>query len=235
MLETQTRVIGEIAADNPATIRVFQKFGIDFCCGGKRPLDEVCQEKGIALEAVEAELAAAVRPKDGSSRDWQTAPLSDLVDHIVTTHHAYLQSELPRLEAMAARVAEKHADKHPYALDVQQVFLSLKDELLSHMRKEEMILFPWIQRTEAARAGAAAAPASCFGSVANPISVMEAEHEFAGQALLELRRLTSDYTPPEDACNGFRGLLHGLTELEADLHLHIHLENNILFPRALAL
>jgi regulator of cell morphogenesis and NO signaling len=154
------------------------------------------------------------------------------MNHIVATHHEFLKLEMPRLAQMAAKVRDAHGANHPEVITLQQVFLGLQDELSSHMMKEEMVLFPLIERMEAAsRAGAGLPPAHC-GSVNNPIRMMEYEHDNAGRALEQMRHVTNDYTPPADACNTFRALYHGLKEVEADLHQHIHLENNILHPRA---
>lgn len=230
---TQTQTIGEIATANPATIKVFQKHGIDFCCGGKRPLDEVCGEQGIDLGKIQDELADAANPAAEPVRDWNTAPLAEFIDHIVDTHHVYLNEELPRLEQLVDRVAAKHGETHGDSLlPLRADFLALKDELEAHLRKEEMVLFPYLRQAERSLATGEPLPHSCFGSVDNPIRMMEFEHDNAGEALRHMREVTGNYALPEDACNSYRGLFHGLQALEADLHMHIHKENNILFPRA---
>jgi len=228
---TANEKVGEIAARYPATVRVFQKHNIDFCCGGKLPLGEACDAKGIGADSLLEELAAALAPTEGGPADWSRASLTALISHIVRKHHEYVKLEMPRLGAMAAKVAEKHGERHPEMVEVRDVLEGLAEELSAHMMKEEMVLFPLIEQLEAGTVGAAA---HC-GSVRNPIRVMEYEHDSAGTALARMRELTRDYTLPEDACNTYRGLFHGLQEMEADLHQHIHLENNILFPRATAL
>lgn len=229
---TRESLVGEIATAQPASIRVFQKYGIDFCCGGKRPLADVCEERQIAYDELANAIANAELPRD--DQDWAEAPLGVLADHIVHRYHDTLRQELPRLTAMAEKVHNVHGAKMPETFPrLNRVFAELAEELLSHMSKEEMILFPAVQELEAAHQEGRR-PQTRFpsGALRMPISVMEQEHEHAGSLLVALRELTSGYAPPEWACNTFRGLYAGLEELERDLHVHIHLENNILFPRA---
>lgn len=229
------QTVGEIAAETPAAIRVFERYRIDYCCGGKRPLGEVCQERGISPETLLAELAQAGRQPDSHS-DWSHASLASLIAHIVSTHHLYLKSELPLLRARLAKVLEAHGARYPEILTpLQPVFVGLADELSAHLRKEEIILFPAIEEIEAARAAGRKPTPSPFGSVENPIRMMIFEHDNAGNALAEMRRLTQGYAVPPDVCATYRALYEGLEQLETDLHQHIHLENNILFPRALKL
>jgi regulator of cell morphogenesis and NO signaling len=228
---TRDSLVGEIAAAQPAAIRVFQKYGIDFCCGGKRPLSDVCDERQIAYDELASAIANAELPRD--DRDWAEAPLGVLADHIVHRYHHTLRQELPRLQAMAEKVNNVHGAKMPDTFPrLNTVFAELAEELTSHMAKEEMILFPAVQELEAAH-NEGRRPQTRFplGALQMPISVMEQEHEHAGNLLAELRQLTSSYQVPEWACNTFRGLYAGLEEFERDLHVHIHLENNILFPR----
>lgn len=229
-IDTSTTV-GQLVTERPSRSRVFQKLGIDFCCGGKQSLDEACRSKGLdpgaVLQALLAEDNSA--PSQGSGTDPASMTLSDLCDHIEARHHAYLKAELPRLHAMIRKVAAVHGDKHPWMHEVRSVFDELHAEMQSHMMKEEHVLFPIIRRLERGESNAAF---HC-GGVANPIRVMEHEHDSAGGALSRMRQLSSDYTPPEGACNTFRAMLDGLRELEEDMHQHVHKENNILFPRAL--
>ena len=224
--------VGQLVAQRPARARVFEQFGIDYCCGGKRPLDEACSAGGIdAAVVVNALHAADAAASPHEELDWTRAPLTQLIAHILDTHHAYLRRELPRLRPLADKVRAVHAASHPELAEVQEVLDALQAELEMHMLKEEQILFPLIQAMES---DGRAATSHC-GSVQNPIRVMEYEHDSAGAALLRLRKLTGGYTPPADACHSYRALLSGLAELEADLHRHIHKENNILFPRAVEL
>jgi regulator of cell morphogenesis and NO signaling len=222
------RTVGEIVAERPSRSRVFEGLGIDYCCGGHRPLDAACRGQGVATEQVLDSLAAHDASTAGSEeRDWRLAPTAELIDHILETHHAYLAAEMPRLAGLAEKVAKAHGPRHPYVHELKDVYASLRDELESHMAKEEQILFPMIRQMDAG----ASAPAFHCGSVQGPIRQMEFEHDSAAVALGRMRELTSGYTPPEDACNTFRALLDGLAGFEADLHAHIHKENNILFPR----
>jgi regulator of cell morphogenesis and NO signaling len=238
MQVTETKTVAEIAAGSLAAVRVFERFGIDYCCGGKRPLDEVCRDKGLVTEQVQRELDAAAAQPAPEQRDWAIAPLRELIEHIVATHHAYLARELGPLGERVAKV-ERVYSARPEAVErvagLSGVFEALRSELLMHMRKEEMILFPAIESYEAAASAKRPLPPLPFGSVANPIRMMEMEHESAGDALAELHEITRDFEVPEYACVTYKAMLSGLRELEQDLHMHIHLENNILFPRALKL
>ncbi|HPM22813.1 MAG TPA: iron-sulfur cluster repair di-iron protein [Phycisphaerae bacterium] len=224
--------VGQLVAERPARARVFERFGIDYCCGGQTPLRDACAAGGIDPRAVAAALGAADADATATNdADWTTAPLADLIANIVDTHHAYLRRELPRLTQLVAKVYQVHGTRHTELTDVQEVFGDLQAELEAHMMKEERILFPMIETIASSGAHSAA---HC-GSVQNPIRVMEHEHDSAGAALARLRELTAGYAPPVDACNTYRALLSGLAEFEADLHTHIHKENNILFPRAVEL
>jgi len=230
-LDAQTTV-GELVVEQPGRARVFERHGIDFCCGGKTPLSDACAKKSIDIEQIIGELNAADKaPATRDEADWSKASLSNLIDHIVDTHHAYLVLELPRLSAIVAKVAEVHGERHPELAQVRSTYEALREELESHMMKEEHILFPAIRMMEQSGGGGGLP----FGSINNPIHMMEFEHDSAGRALAQLRALTHDFTTPADGCNTYRAMLHGLERLEADLHLHIHKENNILFPRAAAL
>ena len=236
MLATQDRTVSEIAAGSLAAVRVFEKLGIDYCCGGKRPLADVCREKGHDLASVERELDSAMVAPSLPAREWNTAPLRELIEHIVSTHHAYLNRELAPLSARVEKVYRVYNEKcGPTLTGLPEVFASLRSELEAHLQKEEMILFPAIAACEAAAVDGTPLPPAPCGSVSHPIRVMEAEHDSAGAALSGIREITASYTIPEYACVTFRSLMAGLQELEQDLHMHIHLENNILFPRAIAL
>lgn len=220
--------VGELVTERPSRARVFEKHGIDYCCGGKMPLTEACGHRGVSVDLVARELAEADAAPSGEERDWAAAALTELADHIEQTHHAYLRRELPRLTQLVSKVASVHGERHPEMREALRVFMGLRSELESHMLKEEQVLFPMIRGLEQADG-----PMTFHcGSINNPIRMMEFEHDNAGDALARLRELTSDYTPPADGCNTFRATLSGLAELEQDLHQHIHKENNILFPRA---
>jgi regulator of cell morphogenesis and NO signaling len=225
--------VARVATRHPGTIRVFQRHGIDFCCGGKRPLAAACSEHGVEYAALADELAAAAGGPGEDGRDWGEAPLDELADHIVARFHERLREDLPRLALMADKVLAVHGEKHPDVLaPLARTFHALRAELELHMAKEEHVLFPYLRELAAQSAGGGSFAGSPFGSVRAPIAMMEEEHDVAAEALAELRRLTGGYRPPAGACTTFRGLFHGLAELEADTHRHIHLENNVLFPRA---
>jgi regulator of cell morphogenesis and NO signaling len=223
-----------IALEKPATIRVFERFHLDYCCGGNRPLAEACAEKGIAMEDVVAALAEATG-SETDEQDFAQATLTALIRHIVHTHHAYVRSELPRLQAMAERVAAKHGPAHPESTSVQRNLAQLAEELNFHLNKEERILFPYIEGLERSQNRDAAPPSACFGSVEGPIQVMINEHEGAATLLSEMRAATHGFVPWAEACPTTVGLYYGLDAFERDLHRHVHLENNLLFPRAIAL
>jgi regulator of cell morphogenesis and NO signaling len=236
MTLTQERTVGEIAREEPRTVRVFEKFGIDFCCGGKRPLEDVCREQGVPLDEIRAALETAAAGRDTGGTDWNKASLEDLIGHIVVRHHAYLNEALPRISARIEKVASKHAEDYGNSIhSIAEVFEGLRAELGSHMMKEERILFPAILEYEVAAGNRQLPSRPMFGSVNHPIAMMEHEHEGAGRALEALRNLTGGYVPPPEACNTYRALYAELEEMEGDLHIHIHLENNILHPRAAAL
>jgi regulator of cell morphogenesis and NO signaling len=229
---TTDRTVGQIAAESPAAVRVFEKYSIDFCCGGKIPVAEACSRKGLDPAVLLAEIDQAIQGPAEGQTDWLAASLPALIDHILNTHHAYMKTQLPRVAALLAKVLQAHSDRHGDMLRaVAAVYGPMKAELDGHLAKEEMVLFPLVRALDG---GAKAGSFHC-GSVQNPIRVMWMEHDSAGEALAEMRRLTSDYTAPEDACNTFKALYFELADMERDLHRHIHLENNILFPRAIAL
>ena len=228
-LET-SNTVGEFVARHPGLSRVFEEAGIDYCCGGRRPLEEACREKGIDPVAMLATLEESSKAAaQASDVDAAGMSLTELVDHIEQTHHQYLREEFPRLDRMTARVATVHGDKEPRLLQIREAFVAMAAELTSHMMKEEQILFPMCRQLEA---GDSTAASHC-GSIANPIQQMESEHAQAGSALETLRELTDGYSPPDWACNTYRAMFDGLAQLERDLHVHIHKENNVLFLRAI--
>lgn len=231
-----TQTVGELAAQVPGATREFEKLGIDYCCGGGRTLGEACADAKISVEQALSRLQAglaAEQPKPG--RDWSKAPLADLIAHITSAHHAYIRAESPRIEALAGKVFSAHGKNHPELLEVQNLFSGLAEELHVHLMKEEQILFPFIIRMEEAAIAGELAPPAMFGTVVNPVRMMMQEHDSTGYALKRLRQITRDYAVPADGCISYTTLYAALDAFEADIHQHIHLENNILFPRAVAL
>ena len=230
-IDTQTTV-GELVREVPSRARVFEAMKIDYCCGGKIPLADACAKKKIDPEDVVERLQQCdAKLNDSETVDADAMSLTDLANHIESTHHAYLREELPRLDFMTEKVSRVHGDKEPRLLKTRQAFVALKNELEPHMMKEERILFPIVRQLEATTERQ---EFHC-GSIANPIRQMEHEHELAGDALAILSESTDGYIPPDWACNTYRAMLDSLSQLERDMHQHIHKENNVLFPKALQL
>jgi regulator of cell morphogenesis and NO signaling len=230
-----TQTVREIALEQPTSIRVFEEFGIDYCCGGRKPLAEACAVNNIAVDEVIAALERASQGPQPQTENWEARPLSTLARHIVQTHHAYIARETPRLAQLAAKVVNRHGDTKPELVIIQEKLAALTEELTQHCAKEEIILFPYVEKLEYALATNSERPHGCFGSVINPIAMMTQEHDNAGELLADIRQLSDNFTPPVGACPTFLAYYNGLQEFEQDLHLHIHLENNVLFPRAVAL
>lgn len=208
---------------------MFERFGIDYCCGGTTPLETACADRGLDVAEV---IAALEEPRDVEAEDidWTSVPVAELCEHIVDRHHAYLREELPLLSTLVDKVARAHGDAHPELLGVKGTFAALAGELEQHMVKEEQVLFPACVALE--QGSASNFP---FGSVENPIAMMLHEHDEVAAGLARRRDLTGAYRPPADACNSYRAMLDRLQVLETDTHRHVHQENNVLFPRAGAL
>lgn len=221
--------VARLVTERPGRSRVFETLGIDYCCGGNRALAEVCAEKGLdaitVLRMIEAyELEATAE----DTTDWSKATAGELADHIEEVHHGYLREALPRLAFMVDKVAGRHSDRHPELEELRGVFEALRGDLEPHMAKEERIVFPLCRGFEDG-GGAGGVPNA--EAVEAAIGAMETEHEGAGEALARMRELTGGYEPPADACNTYRAMLDGLAGLEKDTHLHVHEENNVLFPK----
>jgi regulator of cell morphogenesis and NO signaling len=232
-----TKKVGELAVEVPRAISLFEGLGIDYCCGGNRSLEEACSLSGVNTEQViqtlEETLAAITLGE--SSKDWNVAPLSELTSHIVTKHHGYVRTELARLEPLLEKVCSAHGQNHSELFTIQEFLHGLSQEMAMHMYKEENILFPYIEQMEAAVNGRRPMPFPPFGTVRNPIQMMETEHEGAAEALRGMRKTSGNFSVPTDGCASYQALYKGLIDFEKDLHLHIHLENNVLFPRASAM
>jgi regulator of cell morphogenesis and NO signaling len=231
------QTVRELALNIPSAPRVFEQLGIDYCCGGNRSLENACGEARIPLprviDALEAAAVSANRRQNTPRENgWSEAPLGDLIAQITNTHHKYTREEIARLGPLFEKVTSAHGASHPELLKIHQDFGALAQELTMHMRKEEQVLFPFIERMEeAVIAGQPVLPAP-FGTVNNPVAMMIHEHDIAGNLLRSMRTLSNNYEAPDGACVSYRALYSALAEFERDLHLHIHLENNILFPRA---
>ena len=236
MTTKTAKTVAEIALETPRAAGLFEEFGIDYCCAGEKSLPEACQEAGVALAEVEAALREVREAREtADAKDWRNEPLALLVEHIETFHHQYVRRALPRIEQLLAKVLTAHGQKHHDLAKVLRHFHVLADEMVRHMMKEEQVVFPYIVRMEEAAAAGRQVPAPTFGTVKNPVRMMRAEHESIGLELREIRKLTKDYDTPKEQCNSFRTLYNALEEFERERNQHIHLENNILFPRAEAL
>jgi regulator of cell morphogenesis and NO signaling len=225
---TETTTVADIARQLPSSVRVFQRHGIDFCCRGKQPIGAACRERGLRFADIAGAIEASHWLPHSDGRDWSRTSLRALIDHILRTYHHPLQEQLPRLRALASKVVQAHGAKAPQLARVEAIVADLATDLEMHMRKEEMVLFPAIETLEA---GAPHLPIP----ISAPITVMENEHDEAGAMLAELRFVTNGYRVPEWGCATWRALYDGLAELESEMHVHVHLENNVLFPRALQL
>lgn len=230
-VQNPSPTVGQLVAERPERARVFERFGIDYCCAGRKSLATACSERGLDLSFVHSQLEAAdAAPRKTSEPDWTTEPLSRLVDHIQTVHHGFMNRELPRLAALVRKVAGVHGNAHAELILLQDVFTEFCREVAEHMAKEESALFPWIRALETGTRG----PSNSV-PLDGPVRQMMREHEDAGVALAKMRELTRGFVPPNNACGTYRVMLSGLADIEADMHTHVHKENNILFPRALAL
>ena len=229
-LSEQT-TIGEIVSTDFRTAAIFEQFGIDFCCGGRRSIGEACQSAAVDPATVSRALEALPPAGESSDDDFMHVPLPQLIDHIVETHHQYLRLAIPMVARYLAKLADVHGARHPELARVRDSFDRLGGDLMQHMVKEEHVLFPYVR--DIATRGVDASWPSPFGTVENPIRMMEREHRDAGDELRQIRDLTGGFTPPDDGCATYRVCFEELAHFEHDLHRHVHLENNVLFPRAI--
>lgn len=231
-----TKTIGEIALEMPNTTRVFEEFKIDYCCGGSKTLFEACEAAGADPEMILDKITGISDADEVAQLGWVAdASLSQLVDYLEDKHHTFTKTELGQLLPLMEKVARVHGERHPELLELQGVFQTLCDDLLPHLRKEEMILFPYVREMEFKFAKGYSATLPNFGSVQHPVQVMMTEHDSDGELLANMRELSKDYKIPEDACSSFTALYTRMETLEKDLHQHIHLENNLVFPKAVEL
>lgn len=228
------KTIGEIVSDDYRTAQVFKRHGLDFCCGGGRTVSEACEKKGVDPETITRELTM-LGDGNGTSHNYKDWSPDFLIDYIINNHHNYVRNKLPEIHLYAAKVARVHGASHPENVKILKRFEVLASALKEHLKKEEEILFPYVKiLVEAERTGEKP-EAPDFITAENPIRMMEAEHEDAGKEMEEIRQLSNDFSPPADACATYRVLYENLKEFRDDLHKHVHLENNILFPKALEL
>jgi regulator of cell morphogenesis and NO signaling len=225
--------LGALAARDLRKAQVFKAYGLDFCCGGKKTVKEACAEKGLDVTQVEQALQAADKLSSLRPLPYDDWSLDFLADYIVNTHHSYVRKTLPEIMAYAGKVMKVHGGQHPELVTIHYLVQQIDAELTDHLKKEELVLFPVIRQLVVAKSNTSPSEGTCIPPVQNTISLMEAEHEIAGKNLAAIRELSENYSLPEDACASYSLLYRMLQEFEEDLHLHIHLENNILFPKAL--
>ncbi|HKS27662.1 MAG TPA: iron-sulfur cluster repair di-iron protein [Pyrinomonadaceae bacterium] len=234
-----TKTVRELALEIPGATRVFERLGIDYCCGGAKSLADACATRSLSAEEVIEQLKEEGETSFGAvteAKDFTRLTMTELISYIVNKHHAFTRQELQRLDALVNKVCSVHGESHGELLKVQALFRELAADLQPHMLKEEMVLFPYVMRLEEAVLNNQPAPAPPpFMTVRNPVRMMSLEHDTAGDLLRGMREASSDYMVPADACFSYRTLYRALEEFEQDLHQHIHLENNILFPRAIEL
>ena len=231
MTNNAQQTLATIVKENHHTVPVFEKYSLDFCCKGKRMLKDACAEKGLSVEAILQELETVTQPANRTTMPFTEMSAEQLVGHILIHHHFYVRQSMPGILQHLQRLVSKHGDRYPYLGEVLQLFGEINEEMLAHMQKEELILFPRIKDLEKSYMSVQAFVKQ-VDTISAPIQVMEAEHEKAGDILFKIRDLTNNYTAPADACTTFRITLEELKEFEDDLHQHVHLENNILFPKA---
>jgi regulator of cell morphogenesis and NO signaling len=234
-MDIREQTVGDIAVEMPLAIRIFEAWKIDYCCGGRTPLPDAVVAAGKSIDEFIAALDAQAMVPDNAARDWAFNTLTTMAGGIVSTYHAYTREELQTLEPLAQKVVGVHGDRRPELTDVLALICALRDDMLPHMLKEEQILFPYVTQMEEAATEHRAAPTPFFGTVKNPVRKMMAEHDRVGELLATLRSVTAEYTPPESACFSYRELYRRLSDFEQRTHEHIHIENNLYFPRAIAL
>ena len=234
MKNLESKTIADIVSENIKTADVFKKYGIDFCCGGGIIFKKTCEKHQVDRDELIKEINAAgkILDRQHDYKSWSPGFLAEYIQH---THHEYVREALNLLDQYMSKVVKVHAGHHPALLEIQELYEAVASELKQHMMKEEHILFPYIKKMESAISDAVKLPVAHFGTVRNPIQVMNQEHENAGDLLARIKVLSNNYTAPEWACNTFKALYAKLDEFEQDLHLHVHLENNILFPKAIEL
>lgn len=225
------QTVGEIVAQDYRTASVFQSQGIDFCCKGDRTLQEVCESKNIAAPVLMEQLSEATASQEKGAPDYRSWPLDLLADYVEKKHHRYVAAKSPELLQYLVKLCKVHGERHPELFEIRNEFAHIYNELTVHMQKEERILFPFVRRLVTEKQPSR----SPFGTVENPINMMVHEHKVEGDRIAKISELSNQYTPPADGCATYRVAFAMLREFEEDLHLHIHLENNILFPRAIQL
>jgi regulator of cell morphogenesis and NO signaling len=231
MTSIKEKTLASIVTEQSQSVRVLEKYNLDFCCKGKRTLSEACSEKGLSLEAILLELQQVITPEERTQMPFSEMTAGQLVSYVLIHHHFYVKQSMPTIISHLEKVATKHGDRFPYMVEVFRLFDEIREEMALHMQKEELVLFPRINEVEALF-NADQKTNIGEGFISIPVNIMEAEHDHAGTIMYTIRQLTNNYTPPTDACTTFKLSLAELKEFEEDLHRHVHLENNLLFPLA---
>jgi regulator of cell morphogenesis and NO signaling len=232
---TENNIIGELVAHDYHTASIFKKYGIDFCCQGNRTIEDACNTKKIDSKLIIADLNSITQMPIESSIDYQSWPIDLLADYIEKKHHRYVEEKIQEIKSYLEKICRVHGDKHPELIAINQLFSDAASELAVHMKKEELVLFPFVRKMVVVKKSNSPLNPPHFGTVENPIHAMMHEHNNEGERFRKIESLSNNYTPPQDACNTYRVTFALLKEFESDLHLHIHLENNILFPKAIEL
>ena len=233
-MNTQTDFIGDIVAADFRTAAIFKKYGIDFCCKGGRTIEEACSPKSLDKDQIYSDIENLPKT-DGNSIDFNSWPLDLLADYVEKTHHRYVEEKMPVLQQFLDKLCKVHGGAHPELFEIRDLFFASAQDLAAHMKKEELILFPFVKNMVKAKISNEAIQQPHFGTVENPVNMMKHEHTVEGERLRKIADLTNEYTPPANACNTYKVTFAMLQDFENDLHKHIHLENNILFPKAIQL
>ena len=233
-MNTRTDLIGEMVAEDFRTAAVFKKYGIDFCCKGGRTIADACEKKNIDQEKIISELENLPKT-DASGIDFNNFPIDLLADYVEKTHHRYVEEKTPILQQFLDKLCKVHGDRHPELFEINAIFNESARDLAAHMKKEELVLFPFIKQMVKAKISGEDVLQPHFGTVENPVNMMMHEHTTEGERFEKIAQLTNNYIPPADACNTYRVTFAMLQDFENDLHKHIHLENNILFPKSIQL
>lgn len=232
---TQDNIIGDLVAEDYRAASVFGNYGIDFCCQGNRTINDACEKKGIDSSKVVRDLNEILSAKSSGSIDYRSWPLDLLADYVEKKHHRYVENKIPIIKQYLDKICKVHGKHHPELFKINELFIESAGELTKHMKKEELVLFPFIRKMVAHQSNGTEMIAPSFGSVENPVEMMMHEHTAEGERFREIEELSSGYNPPAEACNTYRVSFAMLKEFEEDLHLHIHIENNILFPKSIEL
>jgi regulator of cell morphogenesis and NO signaling len=228
---TETKV-KDIALSNPQARQILEDAGVDYCCGGAKSLHDACSGAEMSADEILEQLKKNSQEVRGDAANWTSAPLSELTHHIRAKHHQYVRAAIPSIQALLVKVKSKHGSAHPEVAAIDELFAKIGREMIMHMQKEEQILFPYIDAVERATKGKGSVEPPFFQTVRNPIQAMMGEHDSSGDLARQIRTVSGDYTPPADACTSFKALYEALKRFESDLREHVHLENNVLFPRA---